>query len=57
MFLNHGQQFERHTARPLRAGMHKVERMLRTPVARRMLVFSGEGGYARVGVELVGVRD
>ena len=39
------------------AGMHKVERMLRTPVARRMLVFGGEGGYARAGVEVVGVRD
>ena len=39
------------------AGMHKVERMLRTPVARRMLVFGGEGGYARGGVEVVGVRD
>ena len=39
------------------AGIHSVERVLMVPVTRRMLVFGGEGGYARDRVEVVGVQD
>jgi predicted AAA+ superfamily ATPase len=39
------------------SGMHRVERVLRTPVARRMLVLGGAGGYVRSGVEVVGLQD
>jgi predicted AAA+ superfamily ATPase len=38
------------------ASMQKVAQLLPEPVSRRMLVFGGEGGYVRNGVEVVGLR-
>lgn len=37
--------------------MHKVAALLPAPVNRRMLVFGGDGGYVRNGVEVVGLRS
>lgn len=38
------------------APMHKLAQMLPGPVTRRMLVFGGEGGYVREGVEVIGLQ-
>ncbi len=37
--------------------MHRVEAAIKRPVARRMLVFGGQGRYRRDGVEVLGLLD